>query len=246
MMVSGAGSAPARSRMARSLALCTVKLPEICPEPPRIGSRITGAEITSLSSTMANGLPTFSCVTCGEFARAAGVEAERNDRLAGALVEAGLRVGEIAARHQHALLDQIGRLRLARAVQQIVLRRHAALHRLFRRRPVSTMRKSSLAVLPSNCLSRVGILQAGDLHQDAVGALALDQRLDGAEFVDAPLDDLDRLIDRLANALDDRRVGEREPDQPAGLGGDFEVALPGGAENAAERLRQRRAASSSA
>ena len=63
MMVSGAGSAPARSRMARSLALCTVKLPEICPEPPRIGSRITGAEITSLSSTMANGLPTFCCVT---------------------------------------------------------------------------------------------------------------------------------------------------------------------------------------
>ena len=42
---------------------CTVKLPEIWPEPPRIGSRITGAEITSLSSTMANGLPTFSCVT---------------------------------------------------------------------------------------------------------------------------------------------------------------------------------------
>ena len=48
--------------MARSLALCTVKLPEICPEPPRIGSRITGAEITWLSSTMANGLPTFCCV----------------------------------------------------------------------------------------------------------------------------------------------------------------------------------------
>ena len=59
MMVSGAGSAPARSRMARSLALCTVKLPEICPDPPRIGSRITGADITSLSKMMAKGLPTF-------------------------------------------------------------------------------------------------------------------------------------------------------------------------------------------
>ena len=64
MMVSGAGSAPARSRMARSLADSTVKLPEIWPDPPRIGSRMTGAEITSLSSTMANGRPTFSCVTC--------------------------------------------------------------------------------------------------------------------------------------------------------------------------------------
>ena len=62
MMVSGAGSAPARSRIARSLADWTVKLPEICPEPPRIGSRITGAEITLLSSTMANGLPTFAWV----------------------------------------------------------------------------------------------------------------------------------------------------------------------------------------
>ena len=46
MMVNGAGSAPARSRIARSLAACTLKLPEIWPEPPRIGSRITGAEIT--------------------------------------------------------------------------------------------------------------------------------------------------------------------------------------------------------
>ena len=44
--VSGAGNAPARSRIARSLADWTEKLPEICPEPPVIGSRITGAEIT--------------------------------------------------------------------------------------------------------------------------------------------------------------------------------------------------------
>ena len=64
MTVSGAGSAPARSRIARSLAACTVKLPEICPEPPVIGSRITGAEITLLSSTMAKGCPTFSDVAC--------------------------------------------------------------------------------------------------------------------------------------------------------------------------------------
>ncbi len=59
-----AGNAPARSRIARSLALCGVKLPEICPLPPRIGSRITGAEITLLSSTIAKGLPTFFCVAC--------------------------------------------------------------------------------------------------------------------------------------------------------------------------------------
>ena len=47
-------------------------------------------------------------------------------------------------------------------------------------------------------------------------ALALDQRLDGAELVDAALDDLDRLLDRLPDPLDDRRLGDGEPDQVAG------------------------------
>ncbi len=61
-MVNGAGNAPARSNSARSLADCTVKLPSMMPEPPRIASRITGALITLLSSTMAKGLPTFSRV----------------------------------------------------------------------------------------------------------------------------------------------------------------------------------------
>ena len=61
-IVIGAGSAPARSSSARSLADCTVKLPEMMPLPPRIGSRITGALITLLSSTIAKGLPTLSRV----------------------------------------------------------------------------------------------------------------------------------------------------------------------------------------
>ena len=116
MIVSGAGSAPARSRMARSFADSTVKLPEIWPEPCRIGSRITGAEITSLSSTMANARPTFSVRRLRELARARRIEAEIDDRLAGALVEARLRVGEIGARHQDALLDQIRRAAFARSV----------------------------------------------------------------------------------------------------------------------------------
>ena len=40
--VSLAGKAPERSSMARSLASWTVKLPEIWPEPPRIGSLMRG------------------------------------------------------------------------------------------------------------------------------------------------------------------------------------------------------------
>ena len=60
--VSLAGSAPDRSVTARSLASATVKLPLIWPEPPRIGSRMTGAETTLPSRMMAKGRPTFSCV----------------------------------------------------------------------------------------------------------------------------------------------------------------------------------------
>ena len=58
-----AGSAPARSRTARSLADCVVKLPEIWAEPPRIGSLMLGAERTWSSRTMAKGLLTFAWVT---------------------------------------------------------------------------------------------------------------------------------------------------------------------------------------
>ena len=100
------------------------------------------------------------------------------------------------------------------------------------------MRKSILAVLPSNIDQAGRILQARHLHQNAVDALALDQRLDGAEFVDAALDDLDRLLDRLADAIGDRRLRDRQPDQAAAGVGDFEAALAAGAEQAAERLRQ--------
>ena len=61
-MVSGAGRAPARSSTERSLAVRTVKEPLICPWPPVMGSRITGALITLSSSTMAKGRPTLARV----------------------------------------------------------------------------------------------------------------------------------------------------------------------------------------
>ena len=44
--VSGAGNAPARNIMARLLALSALKLPDICPLPPQIGSLIRGAVST--------------------------------------------------------------------------------------------------------------------------------------------------------------------------------------------------------
>src|ERR1700742_3657858 len=93
MMVSGAGRAPARSRMARSLALCTVKLPEICPEPPRIGSRVPRRRETHVVEHDGERLADVLLRHLRELARAIGVEAERDDGLVGALVEARLRVG---------------------------------------------------------------------------------------------------------------------------------------------------------
>ena len=84
---------------------------------------------------MANGLPTFSCVDLGEAARAVVVEAEGDDRLAVALIEARLRVGQILAGNDHALLDHIGLVVLGLgALEQLGIRRHVALQRLLDRR----------------------------------------------------------------------------------------------------------------
>ena len=62
-IIKGAGSAPARKSNAKSLASSVVNPPLICPLPPKMGSRITGALTTLLSKTMANGLFTFLRVT---------------------------------------------------------------------------------------------------------------------------------------------------------------------------------------
>src|ERR1700761_3394502 len=85
-MVIGAGSAPARSSNARSLADCTVKLPEMMPLPPRIGS--------------------------GDPRSAHHVETEADHRLV--VLERCLRVGERVAADHDPLLDKIGRRPAAR------------------------------------------------------------------------------------------------------------------------------------
>ncbi len=82
MMVSGAGSAPARIRIARSLALCTVKLPEIWPEPP--GDRLADDRRRNHFVVEHDG-KRLADVLLGrlrEFARTCGIETERDDRLA--------------------------------------------------------------------------------------------------------------------------------------------------------------------
>ena len=68
-----------------------------------------------------------------ELARAGCVELEIDDRLACALVEAGLRIGEVAARHKDPFFDQIRRPWLRGAIKNFVFGRHPPLQRLFGR-----------------------------------------------------------------------------------------------------------------
>ena len=175
----GSGAA-ARRRAAGSRGrwrLSTVKLPEICPEPPRIGSRITGAEITSLSSTIANGRPTFSCVTCAK--RRAPLVLKRKVTI-GSLVrwsKPGCASVRSSPDTMSLLLDQIGRLPfLLGAEQQFGFGR--------RRGPAwpasascdwSTSRKVSFAVLPRISLSARGSSQPGTCTRMRSTPLPLDQ-----------------------------------------------------------------------
>ena len=124
MTVSLAGSAPERSSTARSLARCTVKLPLICPVPPRIGSRMTGAEITLSSSTMAKGRPTFSWVTLPKRLAPAASKRKVDHRLAGAAVEARLGVDQILPAHQGLALEHIGNGRRVVGIDELVAGRH--------------------------------------------------------------------------------------------------------------------------
>src|SRR5262249_40127728 len=84
----------------------------------------------------------------------------------------------------------------------------------------------------------LGIAEPRHLYQDAVVALALDRRLDQAHGVHAPPDDLNRLVDDLADALDDRRLGDCQPDEATAGVLDVERALTARAEETRERLRK--------
>ena len=203
MTVSGAGSAPARSRIARSLADCTVKLPEICPAPPGIGSRMTGAEITLLSSTIANGLPTFCWVASANLR--APVELKRKLTIGSPLRWSKPGCASIRSPPETSTRFSMRYFCAALAVENFRIRRRMRRQRLLRRHRQVDHAEIELRGLAENLLQPRRVLQARHLHQNAVGALALDRRLDQAELVDAALDDLDRLIDGLADALGDRR-----------------------------------------
>jgi hypothetical protein len=72
----------------------------------------------------------------------------------------------------------------------------------------STIWKVSLAVWPRMSLRRCGSCETRHLHQNPIIALLLDDRLGRAEFVHAPVDDLDRLADRGSETVVDALFGQ--------------------------------------
>ena len=75
-----------------------------------------------------------------------------------------------------------------------------------------------LGGLAEQALDAFGILDAGKLDQDTVGALALDGRLAHAGLVDPAADDLDGLLHRRAAALAQGLLGEGQH-QPVAVAG---------------------------
>src|SRR5712671_5728068 len=188
----GAGSAPARNKSARSLADWTVKLPEMMPLPPRIGSRMTGALITLLSRTIAKGFPTFSRVASPNFL----APTESNLKLT-----TGSLFWNVATDH-NALADDIRSGAAAAACtallhsrQDLVTRRQPAPPSIFYGDTLVHELKCQLRGAPEQLLDALRVVDAGQLDEDAVLPFALDRRLFCAGLVDAAADDLDRLLE---------------------------------------------------
>ena len=148
----------------------------------------------------------------GEALGAGGVEAEGHDRLAGALIEARLRVDQVLAAHQHLLLNHVrdwagcpwSRPARRRAGTCLVSATCCALARGI------DQLEFELAGLADELLQPLDVADAGNLHEHAVAALALDARLGGAEGVDAAADGLDRGLNGRVHALGQAGVGDLE------------------------------------
>src|SRR5262249_23092119 len=122
-----------------------------------------------------------------EFPRADRIETEADDRLAVALIEARLRVDQIAAGDENALLDEIFPLPFL-AFADLRVRRHLAGHGLLGRLRQVEHAEIELRRFADELLEPRWIRKAGDLDENAVGPLPLDRRLNQAELVHAPLD----------------------------------------------------------
>ena len=149
--VSG-GQRSGPQQQGESCALSTVKLPLMIPDPPRIGSRMTGALITLLSSTITNRRPTFSRVASPK--RRAPTESKvADDRLT--VLKRRLDVDQVLAGDHYALLDHLAAAAFSRQYFGSPQRPACtSCGETFS----STKRKVSLATVPSAFANRSGSL----------------------------------------------------------------------------------------
>src|SRR5690606_29227964 len=145
--------------------------------------------------------------------RALIVEAEGNDRLVRPLVEGRLRVDEVFAGDDDAVLDDVRDRRLVIRHHHRRASRCAPIERLLCWHRLVHHLEGQLRRLAKYVLQALRVLKARDLYKNAVRALALNDRLGCAELVDTAVDDLDRLVDGAADAVGDAVIGEREAKQ---------------------------------
>ena len=173
----------------------------------------------------------------GELARARLVEAEGDDRLVGARVKARLRVDEILAGDDWRLLQHVGAagLALTRRIDLVADRRPRLLGFLGRHRRVHGVERQ-LGGLTDEVLELLGVLQAGELHEDAVAALAHHGRLGRAHGVDAAVDCLDRRTRRARYAVLQSLLGRAQGDHVGRRLLDRDVVAAGAEDGVADRL----------
>ena len=125
-----------------------------------------------------------------EFTGAGCIEAEINDRLACALIKAGLGISQIAARYKDPLFNQIRCPWLRGAVENFGVGRHPPLQCLLGRNGYVDHAEIELGRFSEQFLQPCRVLQARNLYENPISPLPLDERLDGSELVYAPFDDL--------------------------------------------------------
>ena len=141
------------------------------------------------------------------------VEAERNGPLIALLIKRRLGIGEILTRNDDPVLDQVRHGRIVGGIHHRRASRRATVDRFLHRHGLIHHLEGQLGGLAENVLETLRILQARHLNQNAVRALALDDRLGGAEFVDAAADHFNRLLNGGAGAIGDAGIGQRQTEQ---------------------------------
>ena len=175
----------------------------------------------------------------GEAFGAGGIEAEGDDRLVGALIEAWLGVDQVLAAHQNLLLDHMRLRRVVLRVKQLVVDGHLLrFHHLLHIRAGVDHSEFELAGLANQPLEALNVADAWDLHQHAVAPLALDAGLGRAEGVDAAADGLDRRLNGRVHALGEPGIGGLERDAAVAATAHFEGMGASQAKRVAYRHRQ--------